>query len=182
MLAKDQYVALAKDQFGSTNNMTDSMAALESVNDLDNSFRDEALAIFGDRWKDDALVMDKWFSLQARSRKPGVLETIKELLHHPCFSIKNPNKVRALISVFAMANPTAFHAKDGSGYTFLADKIIELNAINPQVASRLVKPLIDWKKYDAGRQQLMKQSLQRIKAVPDLSRDVFEIVDCGLDE
>ncbi len=182
LLAKDQYVGLAKQQFETTNNMTDSIAALESVNDLDISFRSEALAVFGERWKDDALVMDKWFSLQARSRKPGVLETIKELLNHPCFSIKNPNKVRSLISVFAMANPTAFHSKDGSGYAFLADKIIELNAINPQVASRLVKPLIDWKKYDAGRQQLMKQSLQRIKAVPDLSRDVFEIVDRGLDE
>ncbi len=182
LLDKDQYVAFAKAQFDTTTNMTDSMAALEAVNDLEIAFRSEALAAFGDRWKHDALVMDKWFSLQARSRKPGVLETIKELLDHPCFSIKNPNKVRALISVFAMANPTAFHAKDGSGYTFLADKIIQLNAINPQVASRLVKPLIDWKKYDVGRQKLMKQSLQRIKAVPDLSRDVFEIVDRGLDE
>ena len=182
LLAKDEYVVLAKAQFDATNNMTDSMAALESVNDLDVSFRGEALAAFGDRWKDDALVMDKWFSLQARSRKPGVLDTIKELLNHPCFSIKNPNKVRALISVFAMANSTAFHAKDGSGYAFLADKIIELNAINPQVASRLVKPLIDWKKYDTGRQQLMKQALQRIKEAPDLSRDVFEIVSRGLDE
>ncbi|MCL4154402.1 UNVERIFIED_CONTAM: hypothetical protein GTU68_021965, partial [Idotea baltica] len=119
-LVKDQYVGLAKQQFEATNNMTDSMAALESVNDLDISFRSEALAVFGERWKNDALVMDKWFSLQARSRKSGVLETIKELLNHPCFSIKNPNKVRALISVFAMANPTAFHAKDGTGYTFLA--------------------------------------------------------------
>ncbi len=180
LLGKDQYIALAKAQFESANNMTDSMAALESVNDVDVAFRSEALAIFADRWKGDALVMDKWFSLQARSRKSGVLETIKELLHHPSFSIKNPNKVRALIGVFAMANPTAFHAKDGAGYAFLVDKIIELNAINPQVASRLVKPLINWKKYDAGRQQLMKQSLQRIKAVPNLSRDVFEIVDRGL--
>tara|TARA_R110002096_G_scaffold277561_1_gene471610 strand:+ start:593 stop:3238 length:2646 start_codon:yes stop_codon:yes gene_type:complete len=182
LLNKDRYVELARLQFETTNNMTDSMAALESVNDLDVSFRNEALTTFSERWENNALVMDKWFSLQARSRKPGVLDTIKDLLGHPCFSIKNPNKVRALISVFAMANPTAFHAKDGSGYTFLADKIIELNAINPQVASRLVKPLIDWKKYDAGRQDLMKQSLQRIKAVPELSRDVFEIVDRGLDE
>ena len=98
----------------------------------------------------------------------------------PRFSITNPNKVRALIAVFAMANPTAFHNKDGSGYEFLTDKIIELNAINPQVASRLVKPLVDWKKYDANRQEKMKQCLQKIKAVPDLSRDVFEIVDRSL--
>ncbi|MFK8028413.1 MAG: aminopeptidase N [Gammaproteobacteria bacterium] len=180
MLNKDQYVSLAKAQFENTHNMTDSMAALESVNDSDVAFRSEALSAFGDQWKDDALVMDKWFSLQARSRKPGALDTIKTLLDHPCFSIKNPNKVRALIGVFSMANPTAFHAKDGAGYEFLADKIIELNSINPQVASRLVKPLIDWKKYDEARQTLMKQSLQRIKAVPDLSRDVFEIVDRGL--
>ncbi|MDW3096167.1 MAG: aminopeptidase N [Gammaproteobacteria bacterium] len=180
-LEKYDYIQLSKAQFENTDNMTDSMAALEAVNDLNEPFRDEALAVFGERWKQDALVMDKWFSLQARSRKPGVLETIKKLLDHPSFSIKNPNKVRALISVFAMANPTAFHAKDGSGYTFLADKIIELNTINPQVASRLVKPLIDWKKYDVVRQDLMKQSLQRIKAVPDLSRDVFEIVDRGLE-
>ena len=147
MLNKDQYVSLSKAQFENTHNMTDSMAALESVNDSDVAFRSEALSAFGDQWKDDALVMDKWFSLQARSRKPGALDTIKTLLDHPCFSIKNPNKVRALIGVFSMANPTAFHAKDGAGYEFLADKIIELNSINPQVASRLVKPLIDWKKY-----------------------------------
>ena len=182
LLGEPEYIQLSKTQFSNTNNMTDSMAALESVNDLDVSFRDEALRVFGERWEQDALVMDKWFSLQARSRKPGVLETIKQLLNHPSFSITNPNKVRALIGVFTMANPTAFHAKDGSGYTFLADKIIELNTINPQVASRLVKPLIDWKKYDASRQKLMKHSLQRIKAVPELSRDVFEIVDRGLND
>ncbi len=181
LLHKPEYVQLSKSQFDNTNNMTDSIAVLDAVNDLDEPFRDEALAVFGERWEKDALVMDKWFSMQARSRKPGVLETIKELLNHSSFSIKNPNKVRALISVFAMANPTAFHAKDGSGYAFLADKVIQLNAINPQVASRLVKPLIDWKKYDVGRQKLMKQALQRIKSVPDLSRDVFEIVDRGLE-
>jgi len=90
--------------------------------------------------------------------------------------------VRALVGVFSMANPTAFHNKDGSGYTFLADKIIELNAINPQVASRLVKPLIDWKKYDQARQELMKIELKRIKATPKLSRDVFEVVDRSLSD
>lgn len=182
LLEREQYIDLAREQFESTQNMTDSIAALEAVNDLNHEFRYQALQEFSKRWQDDALVMDKWFSLQARSRKVGVLDTIKELLEHSAFSIKNPNKVRALIGAFVMANPTGFHAKDGSGYTFLADKIIELNAINPQVASRLVKPLIDWKKYDALRQKLMKQSLQLIKAVPDLSRDVFEVVDRSLSD
>jgi aminopeptidase N len=182
MLDKEQYVEITKAQFENTSNMTDAMAALEAVNDSALLFRAQALEAFAKQWKDDALVMDKWFSLQARSRKPGVLNTIRDLLNHPSFSIKNPNKVRALIGVFAMANPTAFHRQDGSGYTFLADKIIELNAINPQVASRMVKPLIDWKKYDIKRQQLMKHELLRIKAVPDLSRDVFEIVDRSLSD
>jgi len=150
------------------------------VNDVDHDYRDQAVNNFGEKWVDDALVMDKWFSMQARSRRSNVLKTVKSLLEHPKFSIKNPNKVRALIGVFSMANPTAFHAKDGSGYSFLADKVIELNAINPQVASRLVKPLIDWKKYDENRQQLMKAQLRRIIATTDLSRDVFEIVDRSL--
>ena len=179
-LQVDKYLDLSRAQFESANNMTDSMAALEAVNDLEHPFRDTALSEFAKRWDNDSLVMDKWFSLQARSRRSDVLTTIKSLLDHPRFSIKNPNKVRALIAVFAMANPTAFHNKNGSGYDFLTDKIIELNALNPQVASRLVKPLIDWKKYDPNRQMLMKKCLQKIKAVPDLSRDVFEIVDRSL--
>ena len=162
--------------------MTDAMAALEAVNDLQIPFRNAALESFARRWDNDALVMDKWFSLQARSRHADVLATLQELVHHPRFSIKNPNKVRALIGVFASANPTAFHNKDGSGYAFLTDNIIQLNAINPQVAARLVKPLIDWKKHDPRRRQLMKQSLQRIRALAGLSKDVFEIVDRSLTE
>jgi len=180
LLEKQEYVDLAKQLLEQANNMTDTMNALEAVNDVDHDYRDQAVNNFGEKWVDDALVMDKWFSMQARSRRSNVLKTVKSLLEHPKFSIKNPNKVRALIGVFSMANPTAFHAKDGSGYSFLADKVIELNAINPQVASRLVKPLIDWKKYDENRQQLMKAQLRRIIATTDLSRDVFEIVDRSL--
>lgn len=180
LLQKEKYIDLSRALFEGANNMTDSMAALEAINDLEHEFRDSALSEFAKRWDNDSLVMDKWFSLQARSRRPDVLKTIVSLLDHPRFSIKNPNKVRALIAVFAMANPTAFHSKDGSGYEFLTEKIIQLNALNPQVASRLVKPLIDWKKYDTARQEKMKECLQKIKAVPELSRDVFEIVDRSL--
>ena len=156
------------------------MAVLEAVNDSEHPFRDQALNDFATQWKDDALVMDKWFSLQARSSKADVLDDVKALLNHTCFSIKNPNKVRSLIGIFCLMNHTAFHNRDGSGYAFLTEKVIELNAINPQIAARLIKPLISWKKYDTERQGLMKASLEKIKAVPELSKDVFEIVNASL--
>jgi aminopeptidase N len=181
-LSQEKYIQLSRVQFEQANNMTDTMAVLEAINDSEHTFRDQALAIFARQWKDDALVMDKWFSLQARSSKPNVLDDVKALQAHPCFSIKNPNKVRSLIGIFSAVNHTAFHNRDGSGYEFLADKVIELNAINPQIASRLVKPLISWKKYDSERQALMKAALEKIKAVPDLSKDVFEIVNASLSD
>lgn len=179
-LDKPEYVELAKIQYQQADNMTDMMSALEAINDSETALRMELVEDFGRRWQQDALVMDKWFSLQARSRRNHVLNTVTDLLNHDCFSIKNPNKVRALIGGFTMGNPTAFHAKDGSGYAFLTEQVIQLDAINPQVASRLVKPLIDWKKYDAKRQALMQASLQQIKASPSLSRDVFELVERSL--
>ncbi len=179
-LGKEQYIELAKELFYQAGNMTDTMAALEAVNDRELPFREQAMQSFAERWQDDALVMDKWFALHARSRRPDVLKTVEHLLAHPCFSIRNPNKVRSLIGVFANANPTAFHANDGSGYRFLAKQVLQLDSINPQVAARLVKPLIDWKKYDVNLQSLMKKELQTIMAAPNLSRDVYEIVDRSL--
>jgi aminopeptidase N len=179
-LDKPEYAELAKAQYQQADNMTDMMSALEAINDSELPLRTELLEDFGQRWKQDALVMDKWFSLQARSRRSQVLDTVTALLEHECFSIKNPNKVRSLIGGFTMGNPTAFHAKDGSGYAFLTHQVIQLDAINPQVASRLVKPLIDWKKYDVKRQLLMKESLREIKSNASLSRDVFELVDRSL--
>ena len=179
-LNNEEYLQLSKAQFKQANNMTDTMSVLEAMNDSEHVFRDEALNDFAEQWKDDALVMDKWFSLQARSSKPNVLNDVKALQAHPCFSIKNPNKVRSLIGIFCMMNHTAFHNRDGSGYAFLTAKVIELNGINPQIAARLIKPLISWKKYDAERQALMKASLEEIKAVPNLSKDVFEIVNASL--
>ena len=176
----EHHIELAKRQYRKSNNMTDTMAALVAINDLNNNFREEAMHDFAQRWRNDPLVMDKWFSLHARSRRTNTLSTVKELLNHACFSIKNPNKVRALIGVFVMGNPTAFHAVDGSGYQFLTEQVIRLNAINPQVAARMVKPLIDWKKYASDRQQLMRASLNEILNTPKLSRDVYEIVDRGL--
>jgi aminopeptidase N len=164
-------------------NMTDRMAALSALNDREDEARADALSAFHDRFKDDAVVIDKWLSLQAASARPDALERVVELMAHPVFSIKQPNKVRALISAFCAANPYRFHAPDGSGYRFLADRVLELDPINPQVAARLATQLGRWRRYDEGRQALMRAELSRILAASDaagLSPDVFEIASKAL--
>jgi|TARA_B110000977_G_scaffold40754_1_gene54840 aminopeptidase N len=180
VLDKAQYHQLAADYFAAANNMTASMSALDALNDVDCDQRQQTLDSFAQRWQGDTLVMDKWFSLQARARTADALQVVQGLMQHPAFAMTNPNKVRALIGSFSMANPTTFHAKDGSGYRFLADQVIALNAINPQVAARLLKPLISWHKYDSQRQALMCTELRRIHDTEGLSSDVFELVDRGL--
>lgn len=135
-----------------------------------------ALAAFYDKWQDEALVVDQWFSIQASAVLPGALDRVKRLMSHPAFSIRNPNKVRALVGAFCAQNPLHFHDVSGAGYEFLADRIIELNALNPQIAARQLTPLTRWKKYDLTRQQLMREQLQRIAAQKDLSKDVYEVV------
>ncbi|GBC63440.1 aminopeptidase N [Desulfonema ishimotonii] len=167
-------------QFQKADNMTDEIAALSVLSHMDCEEREPAIARFYERWQSDVLVLDKWFALQAAARLPGTLDKVKALLEHPDFSIKNPNKVRALIGAFCGMNPWRFHDASGAGYEFLADRVIELNAINPQIASRMVAVLNHWKKYDAGRQALMKTQLERIAATPDLSENVYEIVSKAL--
>ena len=174
---------LAVHQFRDADNMTDRIAALSALNDRRDEARAEALSAFHDRFKDDAVVIDKWLSLQAASSRPDTLERVIDLMAHPVFSIKQPNKVRALISVFCAANPFRFHAPDGSGYRFLADRVLELDPINPQVAARLATQLGRWRHYDEGRQALMRAELSRILAASDtdgLSPDVFEIASKAL--
>jgi aminopeptidase N len=122
------------------------------------------------------LVLDKWFTLQALATLENTLGTVVQLTSHRSFSMLNPNKVRALVGAFCSGNHVRFHDKSGAGYRFLAEKIEELNAINPQIAARLVTPLISWRRYDAERQKLMRQELERILLIKNLSRDVFEIV------
>ena len=139
-----------------------------------------ALSEFEIRWREDALVMDKWFIMQATKPGPGTVNRVRELMQHPAFSIQNPNKVRSLIGVFAMSNPTGFHAADGSGYTFHADRVIELDGLNPQIAARMAAAFNRWKRYDDGRKKLMKAQLQRIAAVENLSGDVSEIINNAL--
>src|SRR5690606_29351502 len=181
-LAQDDRAILAMiaEQYRSADNMTDRMAALRLLVDLDVPERSEALADFYQRYRDDALVLDKWLSLQAVSSLPDTLERVKDLLKHPAFSMQKPNKVRALIGSFTAANPLRYHAADGSGYDFHAERTLELDAINPQVAARLLAPLGRWRRFDAGRQEKMKAALERILAAPKLSSDTYEIASKSL--
>ena len=174
--------ALAGNQFRDADNMTDRMAALWALNDRQDGERAAALAAFHDRFKDDAVVIDKWLSLQAASARPDTLDQVLALMEHPVFSILQPNKVRALISAFCTGNPYRFHAADGSGYRFLADRVLQLDPINPQVAARLATQLGRWRRYDKSRQRLMRAELSRILAADKLSPDVFEIASKSLGE
>ena len=167
--------ALCLEQFHAASNMTDQIGALAALANDDSPARTEALTAFYARWRREALVVDKWLTLQATSRLPGTLTVVGELLAHEAFSLRNPNKVRALIGAFSQANPRHFHAADGSGYTFLADRILELNAFNPQIAARLMAAFTRWRQYDPARQQGMREQLERILAAPALSPDVYEI-------
>jgi aminopeptidase N len=171
--------ALAYEQFRRADNMTDSMAALGCLANQDCPQREPALAAFYEKWKHDPLVVDKWLAVQATSRLPGTLARVRELLRHPAFDLKVPNKVYALIRSFA-ANHVRFHAADGGGYQFLADQIIALNALNPQVAARMARSFDRWRRFDAGRQQKARSALERIRDTDKLSKDVGEIVTKAL--
>ena len=132
-----------------------------------------ALDSFYNRYKGNALVIDKWFATQAMSNRPDTLVAVQELQKHSDFSLKNPNRVRSLIGVFAN-NQRAFHAKNGSGYALLTDTLIALDPINPQTAAKLTPPLGRWRRFDETRQALMRAALERLLATPQLSKDVFE--------
>ena len=163
-----------------SNNMTDTLAALTSATQAKLACRDSLLADFEQKWQHDGLVMDKWFALQATRPEENVLQNVMQLMDHPSFNFNNPNRVRSLIGAFAGQNLKAFHAIDGSGYRFLTDILIKLNKSNPQVASRLIEPLIRFARYDAQRQTLMKRALERISETEDLSRDLFEKIEKAL--
>ena len=161
-------------------NMTDTLAALSCLSDMQCPERDQAFNDFEEKWKHDTLVMDKWFVMQATSSLPDTLDNIKELMNHELFDMKNPNKVRSLIGAFASGNPVNFHSADGSGYEFHTDRVLELDKFNPQVASRMARALMNWRQYEVSRSELMRAQLERIKAVEGLSGDVFEIVSKAL--
>ena len=172
-------VALCYEQFGQQDaaraNMTEQFAALAALANSSAPQRKIALDSFYDRWKDEPLVVDKWLAVQATSRLPGTLARVRELLQHPAFDLKVPNKVYSLIRAFA-GNHVRFHAADGGGYAFLADQVLALDALNPQVAARMARGFDRWRKFDAARQEKAKRQLERIRDAKGLSKDVAEIV------
>ncbi len=182
LVAGPEGTAPAEAQFTAADNMTDRMGALALLNQVDGPARDAALAAFAERYDGNALVIDKWFSLQATAPMPGAADRVRTLMDHPRFSITNPNKVRALIGAFASGNQTGFHAADGSGYALLTEQIIRLNSLNPQIAARLLGPLTRWRRFDAGRQSHMRAALHEIAKTPDLAPDLFEVVTKALAE
>jgi aminopeptidase N len=172
--------ALAKAQFDAAANMTDLLAALSVLADLDRPERPAALARFFADWEHDPLVVDKWFALQARSSLPGTVERVRELASHPAFDRRNPNRVRALVGAFAQGNQVRFHDPSGAGYAFLADEVIAIDPGNPTTAARLVQPLGMWRRHDMARQGLMRDQLERVLANPGLSKNTFEMVSKSL--
>jgi aminopeptidase N len=153
--------------------MTDRQGALGVLVSLEAPERVEALADFYRRYRGDTLVIDKWFVLQAIAQRPDTLEQVRRLATHPDFNLTNPNRARALVGSFAM-NQWAFHRRGGDGYRFLADMIVDLDRINPQVAARLVPPLGRWRRFAEDRAALMRGELERILKMPKLSKDVYE--------
>jgi aminopeptidase N len=173
---KPEDVARAATHFAESRNLTDEMAGLEILSEIDAPERVAALTRFYERWKDDHLVIDSWFRVQAASPLPGTLATVKRLTQHPLFSVKNPNKVRALIGTFAVANPVSFNRPDGKGYDFMADRVLELDAFNPQIAARMLSAFRAWRVLEPIRRAVAKATLQRVATAKPLSNDVFEIV------
>ena len=167
-------------QFETADNMTDSAAALALLAQLDAPEREQALAAFYQRWQGEALVLDRWFSVQAGSRRLQALDDVKALLIHPAYAPRNPNRVRALVGALAHGNPARFHAADGAGYAFVADQVLTIDTFNPMLAARLVQAFARWRRFEPGRQALMRTQLERLAAAPKLSKDLYEVVSKAL--
>ncbi|WP_226611032.1 aminopeptidase N [Marinobacter nauticus] len=180
-IGDQEALALAKEQFRGADNMTDRLGALRALVNSDFAEdRTQALEAFYKRFSDDPQVVELWFSVQASSDRAGQLPQIRQLLDHPAFDWKNPNKVRSVVGAFAAQNLAAFHNPDGSGYEFLAEQVCRLDDSNPQIAARLVAPLTRWRKFAPGYSKQMKSALERIRDKAELSRDVYEVVHKSL--
>jgi aminopeptidase N len=179
-LESEEAYEIAEKQFRTANNMTDQITALSTIVNSQHPEKTLCLNNFYDQWQNEALVIDKWFSLQASSTMPDTFTVIQKLMQHPAFDLKTPNRVRALIGAFAQGNPLHFHAENGQGYQFLADQVIALNEINPQVASRMLSALTHWHRFDENRQNLMKLELKKIIHTEDISKDVYEVASKSL--
>jgi aminopeptidase N len=163
--------------FQNAASMTEAAAALDALGQSNSEAFDEALAQFYQRWRDNPLVIDKWFAVQAASPRTDALERVAKLRQHGDFNIRNPNRVRALAASFAMRNPRAFHAADGSGYRFLADLAQTIDPLNPALAARLLTPFESWRRFDSQRRQHAEAALEQLKALPQLSKNTREVVE-----
>ncbi len=175
-------IDMAVMQYHEANNMTDRLAAVNALANINCSERQQILQAFHDFAGDNALIQDKWFSVQAASSLPDTLDTIYSLMEQPEFDINNPNKVRSVIGTFCHRNLVCFHDARGRGYQFLADQVMRLDDSNPQIAARLVGAFNRWKKYDINRQTLARRQLEKILTRPGLSKAVYEIVSRNLGE
>jgi aminopeptidase N len=173
-------IARAERHYREASNMTDAIAALSILSHVQSPVRDATLDDFYARWEDEPLVLDKWFAVQARAARPDSVEIVRTLLGHPKFSLKNPNRVRALIGSFAQANPSGFNRADGEGYRLLADQALEIDRFNPHVAARLLGAFESWRTLEPGRQSHAKAALTAL-ASQNLSTDSYEIVTKTLD-
>ena len=180
MAMVDDGVSFVTQHFEQSDNMTDTLAAMQCAAKNDLPCFKQQLDAFEQQWQDTSLVMDKWFTLAASQQSATIYQTLSELLAHEQFTLNNPNRARALIGAFAMMNPKYFHCISGQGYAFLTDQLIQLNSINPQVASRLITPLIQFERFDLTRQALMKAQLQRLSEIDDLSNDLKEKLELAL--
>ncbi|XVF13099.1 hypothetical protein REPUB_Repub08aG0178800 [Reevesia pubescens] len=178
-LEDPEITELALHEYNTATNMNDQFAALAAIAQKPGKTRDDVLADFYSKWQHDFLVVNKWFALQAMSDVPGNVENVRNLLNHPAFDLRNPNKVYSLIGGFC-GSPVNFHAKDGSGYKFLGEIVLQLDKLNPQVASRMVSAFSRWRRFDESRQKLAKAQLEMIMSVNGLSENVFEIASKSL--
>jgi aminopeptidase N len=173
--ADDEAAARHADaHYRGASNMTDMMAGLAQLSRMNSPLREIAFAHFYDRFRDNALVLDKWLGLQASSPLPGTVQGVRALMKHPFFDMRNPNRVRALIGAFS-GNHLRFHAVDGGGYALVGEALRTLDGINPQVAARMAGAFENWRRYDPARQALMRSELEAMLAMPERSSNLFEV-------
>jgi aminopeptidase N len=175
-LDKAEHLLMAEQQYRQAAHMTERMAAFRGLVHARAPVADALIQDFESRWRDEALVMDQWLSVQATIPDAGNLERVKRLFSHACFELTNPNRVRALLGAFANSNYLGFHREDGAGYDFLAQQVIELQALNPQIAARLCGAMKSWRRLEPVRSALMHSALSRIANEPNLASDVYEVV------
>ena len=180
ILVKAGDADLAEAAFVAADNMTDRLAALGVAVAADLPAAERMLAAFHERFADDPLVIDKWLMVQATAPIAGALERVRRLTTHPSFAMTNPNRVRSLITSFAAGNQTQFNRIDGAGYAFVADAVLELDRINPQVAARLLSAFRSWRALEPRRRAWAEAELKRVAATPGLSRDVADIAERSL--